>query len=164
MLMTQVWRLLMSTFRWVFLFYFTLFILFFFLQWQPLNCTPWLIIALSVESASFTELLSVKSAILPSWPLKALCMSKPLHYSISLLSFLFTLNTLDISCGHTSLASTIYFTSPPAPAPTPSSHHTAMWACDPLNPLYPGLRPTWPRADYILDITMPDVYDKNKQN
>lgn len=46
----------------------------------------------------------------------------------------------------------------------PLASPSALGAGDPLSPLYLGLPSTWPRADYILDITAPDVYDENKHN
>lgn len=98
-------------------------------------------------------------------PTKSSLHEQPLQSSISLLSSLFTLSTLDNSlCTHlSSCLNYLYtFTSPPASlslSQCVSLSLRAMWAGDPLSPLYPGLPFTWPRADYILDITVPDVYD-----
>lgn len=119
--------------------------------------------------ASSAELPSEQSAILPFCPLKALsawatpsilhlppfisihfehsgqlfvCPSPP-ALTISI-QYIYLATCFSLSLSHTVCLSLSLW---------------AMWAGDPLSPLYPSLPSTWPRADYILDITVPDVYD-----
>lgn len=107
---------------------------------------------------SSAELLSVQSPVFffpPFCPLKALCVSNP--FNLSPFHLYSLLSTPDDSL-RTHLSSRLgylYTFSPQPPDSLPEP-------CEPATLstlLYPGLPSTWPRADYTLDITVPDVYD-----
>lgn len=135
-------RWLRSIFRWMFLSCFT----------APGLSMP----------ASSAELLSEQWTILPLCPLRALYANKPFRppsSSFHLCSLWALWTTLCVPSSPPALAISIqyiYLTTCSLSLPLSLS---AMWAGDPLNPLYPSLPSTWLRADYILDITVPDVSD-----